>query len=362
MISFVWSSKYPFLAGAGGSENYTAGQIRELQKRGIEARLLTIGHGRHDGRKYFPDIQFKDLASKEELSDLDDTLIFITYPLNVSTKHPSYAILHCPPPNFARGDFQYDKGAFRGKRLITTSKYAAGLWRKYLKVQATRMPTVYPFAERPFAEVKRPALKSKSAKTKILYAGRLTPDKGIYTLLSALHMEPFQALDYQLTVTTAGAHTDEGRIILPLVQAHPLVKVVPAPANAAAMAKLMAKNDIVVMPSTSLFWQEMFGIVSIEAQHSGCRVVASRSGGLPETNIGGLMLTKPDDPNALARSIAQAAALGPLTQAERQRAQQRFTVEESVDSLLKVIGYDAPQKRRLRLHGPAKLLPRFQFP
>src|SRR3982750_1342834 len=97
MISFVWSAKNPFLVGRGGSENYTAGQIRELMRRGIPARIITIGFGEDDGRDDFPDITFTALKSKEELAQLDDTLVFVTYPLNVKTKKPSYVILHCAP-------------------------------------------------------------------------------------------------------------------------------------------------------------------------------------------------------------------------------------------------------------------------
>src|SRR5688572_31371849 len=96
MISFVWSSKQPFLAGRGGSENYTAGHIRELKRRGIPARIITLGFGEKDGREDFPDIQFKALRFKEELSELDDTLVFVTYPIDLPTKQQSYAILHCP--------------------------------------------------------------------------------------------------------------------------------------------------------------------------------------------------------------------------------------------------------------------------
>ncbi len=55
----------------------------------------------------------------------------------------------------------------------------------------------------------------------------------------------------------------------------------------------MARHDIVVMPSNSQYWHETFGIVSIEAQHSGCRVVASDDGGLPETDCGGVVLVTP---------------------------------------------------------------------
>ena len=37
------------LAGTGGSETYTAGHVRELRRRGIDAQVLTIGHGIKDG-------------------------------------------------------------------------------------------------------------------------------------------------------------------------------------------------------------------------------------------------------------------------------------------------------------------------
>lgn len=43
----------------------------------------------------------------------------------------------------------------------------------------------------------------------------------------------------------------------------------------------------VVMPSNSHYWHETFGIVSVEAQHAGCRVIASDDGGLPVTDCGG---------------------------------------------------------------------------
>lgn len=358
MISFVWSSRYPFLAGAGGSESYTAGHIRELTRRGIPARIITIGFGENDGRADWPDINFHAIKDQKELEELDDTLIFITYPLNVRTKRQSYAILHCPPPKFARNDDQYDIKAFKHHKLVTASKFSAGLWRRQLRARTLHMPTVYPFASPVFAEVKRPKRPS-AGKAKILFAGRLTPDKGIYTLMAALHMDALKGINYTLTVTSSGAHTEEGRIVHRLVKAHPWIRVVRARKNSTEMAKLMANYDIVVMPSTDIYWQELFGMVSVEAQHAGCRVIASKSGGLPETNAGGVMLVKPDDPNALAKSMAKAIKLGPLTARERAKAVKRFTLAQSVDSLLKAIRYseqDQPSTRPLR--GEPGLLPR----
>jgi glycosyltransferase involved in cell wall biosynthesis len=108
------------------------------------------------------------------------------------------------------------------------------------------------------------------------------------------------------------------------------------------MAALMADHDIVVMPSNSQYWHETFGIVSIEAQHSGCRVIASDDGGLPETDCGGVTLITPDNAEALAWGIRKAVDSGPLSSAARQDAGARFTVEQSVDTLLNVFAQPLP--------------------
>ncbi len=106
------------------------------------------------------------------------------------------------------------------------------------------------------------------------------------------------------------------------------------------MAALMAAHDVVVMPSNSQYWHETFGIVSIEAQHAGCRVVASDDGGLPETDCGAISLVGPDDAVALARGIGGAVDRGAVPTAQRRAAARRFTVERSVDALLEVLADD----------------------
>jgi D-inositol-3-phosphate glycosyltransferase len=345
MISFVWSAKQPFLAGRGGSENYTAGHIRELTRRGIPARVITLGFGENDGREDWPDIQFKAIDAKEELSELDDTLVFVTYPINAPTKKPSFAILHCPmqrlyPP--------LDINGISDKHIITASKFAAKLWGNTLRIRPSRIPVAYPFAENCFSQVERS--ERQGSKTRILFAGRLLPDKGIYTLLAALHMDSLKATDYELNITDAAGDTEDGQIIKKLLEAHPKVNLIPARKSPQEMAKLMAEHDVVAMPSSNSLWQELFGIVSVEAQHAGCRVVATDGGGLPETNCGGMVLVKPDDPISLANGLAKAAVLGPLTSAERLYASTQFTLAASVDSLLNII--EASKKK---VHSPLPL-------
>ncbi len=110
----------------------------------------------------------------------------------------------------------------------------------------------------------------------------------------------------------SGSDKPEGKIIKSLVDAHPNLTVIPARKTPAAMAALMATHDMIVMPSNGQYWHEAFGIVSVEAQHSGIRVVASDDGGLPETDCGGILLVGPDDPDALAKGINETIAKGPL--------------------------------------------------
>ncbi len=93
------------------------------------------------------------------------------------------------------------------------------------------------------------------------------------------------------------------------------------------------------MPSNHYFWQEAFGMLSVEAQHAGCRVVASDTGGLPETDCGNLYLFEPGNSHALAAAIEKAAQAGSVTASLRKKAAKHFTVEQTVDSLLATIQY-----------------------
>jgi D-inositol-3-phosphate glycosyltransferase len=340
LISFIWSPGNPLPAGTGGSENYTIGQVRELTRRGIPAQVVTVGLGDADGREDFPGVPFLSLPTLAEVSELDSTVVFVNEPHIVPTRYPAFLILHNPPPNRVRHKAFAVEGT-RNRTLIATSRYAAALWSSYLDVDVATISVVYPFAEPCFATQSRPG--HEAGKTRVLFAGRLSPEKGIYTLLEALHID-ILAQDPALTftATTAGADKPQGKIIERLLAEHPGISVVATCKTPARMAALMAGHDIVVMPSNSQYWHETFGIVSIEAQHAGCRVIASDDGGLPETDCGGVVLVRPDNAEALAWGIREAVDSGPLSMTTRQGAGMRFTVGQSVDTLLNVFAQPLP--------------------
>jgi glycosyltransferase involved in cell wall biosynthesis len=321
-------------AGTGGSENYTVGQVRELILRGIPAQVVTVGLGDKDGRNEFIDIPFLSLRKTAQISDLDGIVVFVNEATAVTTKEPAFVIMHIPPPGKNR--LSAIKETLRGRTLIATSKYASKLWSDYTGRASNDVHIAYPFAEPCFATQVR--LPNVTQSVRVLFAGRLSAQKGIYTLLEMLHMSSIRDnTNLVFSVTTAGSDKPEGKIIKLLVDAHPNLTVIPARKTPAAMAELMAAHDIVIMPSNSQYWHETFGIVSVEAQHSGIRVVASDDGGLPETNCGGVILVKPDDPEALALGINVAIKKGPLSEHVRLRAANLFTVEQSVDNLLQVL-------------------------
>ncbi|WP_146088372.1 glycosyltransferase family 4 protein [Actinacidiphila yanglinensis] len=302
--------------------------------------MVTVGLGVDDGRDEFTDIPFLSLPTLAEISELDGTVVFVNEPHPVPTMHPAFLILHNPPPIREREKAFAVEGA-RDRALIATSRYAAALWSRYLDIDVLTISVVYPFAEPCFAAQSRPG--NATGKTRVLFAGRLSPEKGIYTLLETLHIDVIaQDLDLTFTATTAGADKPQGKIIKRLLGEHPGISVVANCKTPATMAALMADHDIVVMPSNSQYWHETFGIVSIEAQHSGCRVIASNDGGLPETDCGGVALITPDNAEALAWGIREAVDSGPLSPSARHDAGEKFTVEQSVDTLLEVFARQPP--------------------
>ncbi|HWV27218.1 MAG TPA: glycosyltransferase family 4 protein [Aeromicrobium sp.] len=339
LISFVWSPGETLPAGTGGSENYTVGQVRELNRRGVDAQVVTVGLGSADGRDGFPGIPFLALARAADVGRLDGTVVFVSEFPHVATVNPPFQMLHVPPPSL-RGPREEMRSQTRDRTPIATSRFAAALWARFLDVDIETIAVVYPFAETAFGT--HPRAGRRTARVRVLYAGRLSPEKGIYTLLSTLHHELITELaddgiDLTFTVTTAGAEKPQGRIIHRMLATHSGISLVTAALSPTAMAALMTDHDIVVMPSNSQYWHETFGIVSIEAQHAGCRVVASDDGGLPETDCGAITFIRPDDAAALAEGIRQAIELGPVPPGQRDRATARFTIEQSVDQLLVVL-------------------------
>jgi len=87
MISFIWPSNEAMLAGTGGTETFTAGHVRELARRGIDAQVVMIGTPISQSEQDFPDVPFLGLTNKAEISTLNGMVIFVNQAYDVPTRH-----------------------------------------------------------------------------------------------------------------------------------------------------------------------------------------------------------------------------------------------------------------------------------
>lgn len=163
-----------------------------------------------------------------------------------------------------------------------------------------------------------------------LFVGRLTPEKGISTLLTA-----WEKLDTRRKLTIVG----EGPLA-PLVR-EASVRMTNVewlgPQNADVVKDLMGQASVLVFPSE---WYETFGRVAIESFAKGTPVIASRIGAIGELVEDGYtgLLFRPGDALDLTRKLeyllTQPTLMRSMRAAARARFQQSFTAAENCRSLV----------------------------
>ena len=136
---------------------------------------------------------------------------------------------------------------------------------------------------------------------RLLYAGRLTPAKGVDVALRALARLPAARL--RLVGDGSPGHVAElDSLAASLGVAH---RVTRRPAVAPAeLAVLYRDADAVLFP---VRWQEPYGLVPLEAMASGVPVVATGTGGSAEYLVseGNALLVAPGDAVALADAVTR---------------------------------------------------------
>lgn len=133
----------------------------------------------------------------------------------------------------------------------------------------------------------------------ILYLGRLSPEKGIRTLLKAMSSVP-----ETIFLKIAGSGPLEGEL-KDFVAHHPTLQVqFLGFVSGAEKERLIANALCSVVPSE---WYENFPISVLESLAQGTPVIASRIGGLPELITHGTtgLLYEPGNAEALSQSITQ---------------------------------------------------------
>ncbi|MBS2035999.1 glycosyltransferase family 4 protein [bacterium] len=183
-----------------------------------------------------------------------------------------------------------------------------------------------------------------SERTRILFAGMLTPNKGPDILLRAMAEFVKECPNADLRIAgRPSAHSADLPALVRQLGLESRVEFLGF-LNSRELSQLYASSHIVVCPTR---WPEPFGRVPLEAMNHGCLVVASRSGAFPETIEDGRTgwLFQPMDENDLLAKLrlarAEWMAGGPMQQAAR-ASLSRYSVDsvckQYEDLFLETIG------------------------
>ena len=173
----------------------------------------------------------------------------------------------------------------------------------------------------------------------LLYAGRLTSEKGIETVIGAMTNLIYSQDKGDIRLSLAGSGTVAYENHLrQLVNQAGLDEYVTflgwVPPE--EMPKLLRTFDVLLLPSV---WPEPFSRAVLEGMISGLVVIASRTGGTPEIIVDGEngLLFTPNDPEDLAKKIARLIddpeSCNQMAYAGRQTIMERFTMTRMMDEI-----------------------------
>ncbi|MFO7286623.1 MAG: glycosyltransferase family 4 protein [Gammaproteobacteria bacterium] len=163
----------------------------------------------------------------------------------------------------------------------------------------------------------------------VLFLGRLSPEKGIVTLLEA-----HATVRDRVRLRVAGTGPLERRIR----EQYPHPELI-GHVSGSALEETIRRAAFLVVPSE---WYENSPLAVLEAMAHGKAVVASDIGGIPELVVHGEtgLLFSPGDRDALARSLVTLTQDAELRRrygaAGRRRAERHFSMERHIDSLLEL--------------------------
>jgi len=164
-----------------------------------------------------------------------------------------------------------------------------------------------------------------------LFVGRLSPEKGVETLVAAWHEGLPGLADARLEI--AGAGPLASRITASAQDRRNIAML--GSLDAAQVAERMRSAAVVVVPSE---WRETFGLAVVEAFAAGTPVIASDIGALSELvddTVG--WRVPPRDPSALRDALVSAltdpAAAASKGASARERYEEAYTMTHRVESL-----------------------------
>lgn len=182
---------------------------------------------------------------------------------------------------------------------------------------------------------------SRSSGPLLVQAAMLRGEKGHKTVLAALDLLRDKWPDARYLIAGEGP---EQQAIAGLARQLGLQDRVLLAGVVSPVAALLARADLVLMPSS----YEPLGMSQIEALGLGVPVIASDTGGIPETMSHGEtgMLAPPGEAPAWASAIdlalSQPAMMKIWAQAGRADVRSRFAPEQNLRGILELSGLNAP--------------------
>lgn len=163
---------------------------------------------------------------------------------------------------------------------------------------------------------------------RIGYVGRLSSEKGVDTILTALQMLPENV---ELVVAGDGPERTRLRQLAERLGIEQRIRWLGAVEHAELPAVYASLDVLVLASRTRPNWQEQFGRVSIEAMAAGVPVVGTRCGAIPEVLGDAGILVDEDAPQALAEAIVEVISHNEfrqrLTRRGRERVAAHFTYQ-----------------------------------
>jgi glycosyltransferase involved in cell wall biosynthesis len=210
--------------------------------------------------------------------------------------------------------------------LIGVSAYVRDRTALLLALPRERTATIYNGVDLDLFSFRSRSSASEGPLT-VLAVAHLIPEKGIEYLLRAMATVP----DRSARLLVVGDGPEESRLRR-LASELGIAERTQFCGLRDDVASLLQEADVFVHPAT---WAEAFGWTIAEAMASGCAVIATQVGGIPELVEDGRsgILVPPADAGALARAIAllagDASLRRELGRNARCRAEERFGLAQS---------------------------------
>jgi glycosyltransferase involved in cell wall biosynthesis len=226
---------------------------------------------------------------------------------------PVVHTLHLPPDQAVAAAIRHAAQSGRPPAVAAVSVFQASAWRRIVRVDAI-LPPYVPTRIIPW---------SQAPGDGALFAGRLSPEKGVEEAIDIAHAAGVPIDVYGDAYDAEYSREQIGpRRAWPGVTVH---QAVPRPSLWAAMARAA----VVLYP---VKWDEPFGMAAAEAQACGTPVVGYRRGGLGEVIADGVtgFLVPPGDVKAAVDAVGRTSGIS--RQACREHAEGHLDLERSLDA------------------------------